>query len=138
VKKSLIAMTPPAGAAPNPFVNFESGHVRPLALSADGSRLFAVNTPDNRLAIFAVTATGLALQAEVPVALEPVAVAVRQTTSGTTEVWVVNHLCDSVSIVTVDDGNRSNHRCPRVRRSRGRATRPGVPRGRRRPTRAPA
>ena len=35
------------------FLNFESGHVRPLALSPDGAFLFAVNTPDNRLTIFA-------------------------------------------------------------------------------------
>ena len=33
------------------FLNFESGHVRPLALSPAGDRLFAVNTPDNRLEI---------------------------------------------------------------------------------------
>ena len=31
------------------FTAFESGQVRPLALSPDGSRLFAVNTPDRRL-----------------------------------------------------------------------------------------
>ena len=41
------------------FITFESGQVRPLALSADGSRLFTVNTPDNRLEIFDVTAAGL-------------------------------------------------------------------------------
>ena len=41
-----------AQSAGGAFVNFESGHVRPLALSPDGSRLFAVNTPDNRLAIY--------------------------------------------------------------------------------------
>ena len=40
------------------FVNFESGQVRPLALSPDGTRLFAVNTPDNRLEIFSVGAGG--------------------------------------------------------------------------------
>ena len=48
-----------AQSAPGSFVNFESGHTRPLALSPDGSRLFALNTPDNRLAIFDVTAEGL-------------------------------------------------------------------------------
>lgn len=36
-----------AWAQPSFYV-FESGHVRPLALSPDGSRLYAVNTPDNR------------------------------------------------------------------------------------------
>ena len=48
-----------AQSAGGAFVNFESGHVRPLALSPDGSRLFAVNTPDNRLEIYTVTAGGL-------------------------------------------------------------------------------
>ena len=38
------------------FTTFESGHVRPLALSPDGTRLFAVNTPDDRLEIFSVSA----------------------------------------------------------------------------------
>jgi DNA-binding beta-propeller fold protein YncE len=80
------------------FVAFESGHVRPLALSPDGTRLFAVNTPDNRLEIFAVAGNGsLTKEASVSVGLEPVAVAARSAT----EVWVVNHLSDSVSIVDV-------------------------------------
>ena len=90
----LLAAAPPLGAS---FVTFESGQVRPLALSPDGSRLFAVNTPDDRLEIFAVSAGGLTHAGSVPVGLEPVAVAARS--NG--EVWVVNHLSDSVSIVDV-------------------------------------
>jgi hypothetical protein len=99
-----------AQSAGGAFVTFESGHVRPLALSPDGSRLFAVNTPDNRLAIYNVTAGGLTLAAEVPVGLEPVAVAARTNA----EVWVVNHLSDSVSIVTVDTGNVALSRVTRT------------------------
>jgi DNA-binding beta-propeller fold protein YncE len=79
------------------FVNFESGQVRPLALSPDGTRLFAVDTPDARLEIFAVDAAGPHHTGSVPVGLEPVAVAARN--DG--EVWVVNHLSDSVSVVDV-------------------------------------
>ena len=79
------------------FTTFESGHVRPLAMSPDNSQLFAVNTPDNRLEIFTITAAGLSLEASVPVGMEPVAVAARNNN----EVWVVNHLSDSVSIVDV-------------------------------------
>jgi len=92
----LLALVAAAPAVAE-FVTFESGQVRPLALSADGSRLFAVNTPDNRLEIFDVAAAGLTHRAAVPVGLEPVAVAVRSAS----EVWVVNHLSDSVSIVDV-------------------------------------
>jgi DNA-binding beta-propeller fold protein YncE len=77
------------------FTLFESGQVRPLALSPDGKRLFAVNTPDNRLEIFDVSKHGLKRVGSVLVGLEPVAVAVRSNT----EVWVVNHLSDSVSVV---------------------------------------
>lgn len=81
------------------FPVFESGPVRPLALAPDGSRLFAVNTPDNRLEIFTIdgSAGTLAHEASVAVGLEPVAVAARNNS----EVWVVNHLSDSVSVVDV-------------------------------------
>src|SRR5262245_20464829 len=64
---------PPAPTGSNTFVEFESGPVHPLALSADGTRLFVTNIPDNRLEVFAVTDTGLRLRASVPVGLEPVA-----------------------------------------------------------------
>jgi YVTN family beta-propeller protein len=87
-----------AAAASATFTTFESGQVRPLALSPDGTRLFAVNTPDDYLEIFAIDANGdLSHAGSVPVGLEPVAVAARSNT----EVWVVNHLSDSVSIVDV-------------------------------------
>jgi DNA-binding beta-propeller fold protein YncE len=83
-----------AQAAPA-FTAFESGQVRPLTLSPDHSRLFAVNTPDNRLEIYKITKHGLEHEDSVSVGLEPVAVAAR----GNDEVWVVNHLSDSVSVV---------------------------------------
>src|SRR5262249_22153665 len=70
--------------------------------SPAGDLLFAVNTPDNRLAIYALGAGGLTPAAEGPVGLEPVAVATRTNLAGRTEAWVVNHLSDSVSIVEVD------------------------------------
>ncbi len=90
---TLLAFSP----ATQSFVTFESGQVRPLALSPDSNRLFAVNTPDGRLEIFAIAVNGLTHEASVPVGMEPVAVAAR--TNG--EVWVVNHLSDSVSVVDV-------------------------------------
>jgi len=88
----VLACCRPAAAG---FVTFESGQVRPLALSPDGTRLFAVNTPDGQLEIFDVDASGLRHTASVPVGMEPVAVAARSDD----EVWVVNHLSDSVSVV---------------------------------------
>ena len=78
------------------FLTFESGQVRPLALSPDGTQLFAVNTPDNRLEIFDLDGDGELVHAGVvQVGMEPVAVAARSND----EVWVVNHLSDSVSVV---------------------------------------
>ncbi|TBO34544.1 hypothetical protein EYS42_00445 [Aquabacterium lacunae] len=85
-----------AQTKPN-FIAFETGQVRPLAQSADGTRLFAVNTPNNTLEIFRITSTGLQLESRVPVGMEPVAVALRNDN----EVWVVNHLSDSVSVVSL-------------------------------------
>ena len=52
-----VLVAPPAARAS--FVTFESGQVRPLALSPDGARLFAVNTPDDRLEIFDVGPAGV-------------------------------------------------------------------------------
>ena len=58
---------PGSAAAQGSFVTFESGQVRPLALSPDGTRLFAVNTPDNRLESFLVAPFGLIHLHSVPV-----------------------------------------------------------------------
>src|SRR5690606_281093 len=80
------------------FTAFESGQVRPLALAHGGQALFAVNTTDKRLEVFRPQGNKLQRCGSVPVGLEPVAVAPRSDR----EVWVVNHLSDSVSIVEVD------------------------------------
>lgn len=95
-----LALEVGAWASEADFVTFESGPVRPLAISPDGSRLFAANTPDGRLEIFAIESAGLRHLISVPVGLEPVAVAARSDT----EVWVVNHLSDSVSVVSLEPG----------------------------------
>src|SRR5216684_3962777 len=71
---TLALLALPAGAVGGPFVTFESGQVRPLALSPDGTRLFAVNTPDDALEIFDVGLAGLTHLGSVPVGMEPVAV----------------------------------------------------------------
>lgn len=79
------------------FVEFDSGPVRPLAMSPDATTLFAVNTPNGTLEIFDLTSGRPTLKFRIPVGLEPVAVAARSNT----EVWVTNHLSDSVSVVTL-------------------------------------
>jgi DNA-binding beta-propeller fold protein YncE len=88
--QSVTALAQPA------FITFESGQVRPLAISPDGSQLFVVNTPDSQLEIFDITGSGLLVRAGVvQVGMEPVAVAARSND----EVWVVNFLSDSVSVI---------------------------------------
>jgi DNA-binding beta-propeller fold protein YncE len=80
------------------YVNFEGKQTSPLRLSADGTRLFAVNTPDARLSVFDVTQpSNPRLIAEIPVGVEPASVNPRTTD----EVWVVNEVSDSISIVSV-------------------------------------
>jgi DNA-binding beta-propeller fold protein YncE len=92
---ALCLVTSNSALAQVSFVAFESGHVRPITLSPDGLRLFVVNTPDNTLEIFNVTPGGLSLAGSVSVGMEPVAIAARTND----EIWVVNHLSDSISIV---------------------------------------
>ena len=79
------------------FVAFESGPVRPLALLPDGSRLFITNIPDGRIEVFHASQKGLEFSESIAVGLEPVAVNPRNDS----EVWVVNHLSDSVSVIDV-------------------------------------
>jgi DNA-binding beta-propeller fold protein YncE len=58
-------------------------------------QLFVANTPDNTLEIFDVVGGSLTHVNSIPVGMEPIAVAARSNS----EVWVVNHLSDSVSVV---------------------------------------
>ncbi len=111
----MIVLGCTSAAAAADFVNFESAHTRPLALSPDGSMLFAVNTPDHRLSAFTVGTASLTLVAEIPVGLEPIAVASRvNATTGRVEAWVVNHLSDSVSIVEIDPSDVTRSRVVRT------------------------
>src|SRR5438477_8387986 len=80
------------------FVNFEGKQTSPIRLSPDGSRLFAVNTPDSRLSVFDVSNAGNPiLIAEIPVGVEPVSV----NPLNSDEAWVVNEVSDSISVVSV-------------------------------------
>ena len=54
----LFSLIPHRAAA---FVTFETGQVRPLALTPDGHTLLALNTPDARLEVFSVVG-GVALR----------------------------------------------------------------------------
>lgn len=72
---------------------FESVPAKPLALSDDGSLLFVVNSQANCLEIYRTADHKLTLASSIEVGVDPVSVAVRSAS----EVWVVNHISDSVS-----------------------------------------
>lgn len=78
--------------------NFEVGQTRPLAVSADGLRLFCVDTPGDRLLVWSLQEPARPfLIASIPVGARPVAVTERKPD----EVWVANRLGDSVSVVSL-------------------------------------
>ena len=84
--------------ASSAYVNFEGAQTNPISISADGRWLYAVNTPDARLSIFDLSQPSAPrLVAEIPVGIEPVSVTPRTNN----EVWVVNQVSDSISIVSL-------------------------------------
>src|SRR5262245_24921357 len=96
---AFVAFAAPSFA--QSYVNYESPQVHPIRISPDGTRLFAANTADSRLSVFDLTLpSGPTLLKEIPVGIEPVSVAPRTND----EVWVANHVSDTVSVVSVSQG----------------------------------
>ena len=96
----LLGNSVTAAPAQDSFVNFETPHVHPLERSS-GGLLLAVNTADAVLEVFDATGAEPVALAAVPVGYDPVSVRARTAT----EVWVVNHLSDSVSVVDLNSLN---------------------------------
>ncbi len=86
---------------PLAFVNFETPQVSPIAMTPDGTRLLVLNTSDNRLEVFDLTVSPMRKLGSVPVGLDPVSVRARSNS----EVWVVNHISDSISVVNLSTLN---------------------------------
>src|SRR5580658_271634 len=103
---TLLALVTTTAQAPAPaFANFEEAQTNPVRLSADGTRLFAVNTANASLSVFDVTRPGSPnLIAQIPVGLGPVSVNPRTND----EAWVVNQVSNSVSVVSVSKGIVTN------------------------------
>lgn len=88
----------PEPQSPSDFYAFESDPVRPIAMTPDKKKLLITNIPDGYLEIFTLDPTGIPIHEQrIPVGMEPVAVAPRTNT----EIWVVNQLSDSISIVDI-------------------------------------
>ena len=93
-----VMLTPGATRAQSTYANFEAAQTNPIRLSQDGKTLFAVNTPNNSLSVFNVTQpSSPVLLAEIPVGLGPVSV----NPLSSTQVWVVNQVSNSISIVSL-------------------------------------
>ena len=98
----FLALIASFSARAQSFPNFESPQISPIAISADGSRLLTVNTPENRIDLFSLASPQLPfLLREIAVGLEPVTVQFRTND----EAWVVNHLSDAISVVDLNAGN---------------------------------
>src|SRR4051812_5737983 len=84
-------------AAITNFVNFETAPVHPVALGSDGRTLALCNLPDNRVELFDVSSG-------VPISIGNVAVGLDPVTArfaSSNELWIVNHISSSISIVDV-------------------------------------
>lgn len=82
------------------FTHFEARQTHPVGLTPDGTRLLVLNSADARLCVFDISNPANpepVLLAEIPVGLEPVSLRARTDN----EVWVVNEVSDSVSIVSL-------------------------------------
>jgi len=98
--QSVNAITIPpqsVGVPDAAFSSFESAHVHPLDITPDGTKLLAVNTPNNDLEVFSISGNSLTLASVIKVGLEPVSVRV----FSNTQAWVVNKISNSVSVVDI-------------------------------------
>lgn len=77
-----------------PNQNFERAPLQPMELSADGTRLYAINSAGGRLAAFDVASGQLVL--EIPTGIGGVAVARRP---GGEELWLVDEIASSVFVI---------------------------------------
>lgn len=92
----LLAATPLLASD----INYESPPVHPVELSPSGNMLFVTHMADHRLVAYDVQGPAVLKVRDIMVGLEPVTVRAR--TDG--EVWVVNHVSDSISIIDVSEG----------------------------------
>jgi DNA-binding beta-propeller fold protein YncE len=95
----------PRTSEPVGFQLFESPQVNPLALNEAGTRLYVANTTSNSIDVFDTFnhfPVGI-----IDVGLDPVSVAVRP---GANELWVSNHVSDSVSVIDIAPGTPTENR----------------------------
>ena len=93
----LLAAAFPAQAIELPHHNWENHPVHALDLSPDGARLAVAHTADRRVQWFRLGHRGPVPAGHIKVGIDPVSVRFRDAN----ELWVVNQVSDSISIVDV-------------------------------------
>jgi YVTN family beta-propeller protein len=87
------------------FQLFESPQVEPLVPNAAGTRLYVANTTSNSVSV--IDTFNNFLVALVDVGVDPVTVAIRP---GANELWVSNHVSDTVSVIDIAPGSPTENR----------------------------
>ncbi|MBD8525605.1 YncE family protein [Pseudomarimonas arenosa] len=93
----LLALACSLQAADLPHRNYENHPQNAIDLSPDGSRIAVAHTADQRVQWFVSSELGPVAGGHTVVGVDPVSVRFR----GNDELWVVNHLSDSISIIDV-------------------------------------
>ena len=97
----VLAFCAPLPAQQRPDHGFETPPVQPLLVSPDGARLYVCHPEANRVAEFGLADPAYpVLLRELVVGLGPVSLALR----GSSELWVVNRIGDSLSVVDLGRG----------------------------------
>lgn len=101
---AFVRPNAPADAAEpaRDYTLFEADPVRPVAVLSRSGVVAVTNTVDDYLELFQPEGEGVRRCGSVKVGMRPVAVAGVFETSRSAELWVVNHLSDSISVVSVD------------------------------------
>ena len=76
-------------------ITFSSPHVNPIV--ATDTYVYVVNTPDNTLDVILKETYEIVVR--INVGIDPVGLALRP---GSDEIWVANHISDSISVVNID------------------------------------
>ena len=84
------------------YTLFEVDPVRPIAVLEKSGLVAVADTDDDFLEIFEPRQTGVKSCGSVKVGMRPVAVAVIRERRTDAELWVVNHISDSISVVRLD------------------------------------
>ena len=85
-------------------LNFESPHSRPIVVHPDEDRVYVVNTPSDTVDVLHTETYEILDQ--IRVGVEPVSIGIKP---DGTEIWVSNHVSDSVSVIDADTSSTTYH-----------------------------